>query len=567
MAAQKQKKRQKRTVFGRTWPDLLSDLYTRYGASGLLVVLLVGAIYAFFQFQEQRLDSRTKLERAEQKASEQYQPALTDALGALITAFKEIDEMRKSQLAVSKSRLADVNAMLTQYDEVARKLNEKREELFDAKGEVDEQRALARSYLEKAESALRDAELRKERLKEESAQLDQQVLAAEKELAKLEDEKKHIDSALSDRAANIELLRQNLEQLASQVIIDDVFEESESAKLALTILVEILRNPDQLEPAQLMSQLLSKFAADPNEETREALYSLVGMSEDTLDTLVRANPNYSFWVYLQDNVDPSGSFYFGAVDQADDAYNHVVFIMSDEGRVVDFVFFERVIGVRMPDSSDWNWEIGYIVAPTEGEDEEIPIGPAQTDWSFTEELFAQEDFSSDPVFGNERRVRLLSIDEVQERYPAVYREWSREGDRYSAPLLNIEMYNRSKTFDAARLRGLDDSMPPGLKEAFTRLLNAAVARDLAEGAKYLHGTLDTEILGWVAAMALRPRFRVVDVELVTPPLATQQEASSSPKLSLIVAEYDTDPDGDSRRVEFEFVRQETTDRWVLTDLF
>jgi predicted nucleic acid-binding Zn-ribbon protein len=531
------------SVVGRTTADATVDIFRLLWTSAPWLLIVAGAVFAMYMFREQSRESDDKVREAMQKAQEQYEKSLIDTRQALLEAYTQIG-------AVNKQQIENVRELLTAQDEVTKKLNDQRAQLDKLEESLREQQA----QVEQAQVEADSAKARRDALQNEIASIQRQVEENRTKLAALAHELEGKKAGLSQGAANIDTMRNELQKLASTLIreADAQTRPDESLGIAHRVLTEVLQD---------LGEILRAFAESQTDSTRSALGSLIGVDETRLTELLRGGHGYDFWIRLNFPADatttsPASAHFIGA-DQSESADAPVVIIETDKGRVVSVDSLSAGFAVRMPDDAEWDRAIGVVIDSGYGSAETFPLRADQATWSIAADVVPMlGGVTAEILFGKEKPLELLTIDSFQERYPEDFRILTEGKQASSGPALSIQMYLNAKGFDAARLEGVDRIGPPELRHALLQLIDASVKGERDKAIGLLDGAVDRGVVGRLAAAALRPHFSIISVDQFTD-RGGRDVASILARIS--------DPEDEflvERRIEFRRGSNQST--WLLT---
>jgi 23S rRNA maturation-related 3'-5' exoribonuclease YhaM len=538
------------------------DIFRLVWSQAPWLLIVAGTIFAIYEFREQSRENEDKVREVVRKAEEQYQQSLVDTRKALLEVYGQMG-------TVNKQQIENVQGLLTTQDAVARKLTDQRAQLDEL---VNQTRKLE-SQVEKARRDEVEAEHRKQAIEAELSSLERKlaqqaagVAKREQDLARLTSDVLSKNKNLTERAAAIESLRANLSKLVDAVLSPN--SPDSSADLAKQIRAQVLQNP---------RDVLAAYAATVTGETTTPINDLVGLQTETLADILKDGVGYDYWVYLRGPNDSDQQFFVGGRN-AQNAYSKVVIFTAKDGRIVDAIGYDKVVAMRMPDDHDWSREEAYLVPLPDGKGDEFSVEIGQTDWSLIQSIMTDKRNLAlqiaEPLFGAEKRVSLLSVEDFRGQYPQIYDHWMSQGFPDRSPRVNIEMAVRASEFDAAAARGVSGLAPSQLRDTLTHLLKASVAHDDADAAKYLSSRIDPKIIGRIAAAVLQPGFQVDSVRLINREMPQAAATASSPNSDLgepigtgavitgSIPIWGVE-DGSTRRVELRFERLEDGAEWRL----
>jgi predicted nucleic acid-binding Zn-ribbon protein len=568
-------KTQQPAVVGRTPWDAAVEVASLLGKLTPWIIVAAGVLWAFYKFQEQSNQFQQSLSKAQRETQEQFMADLQAARDALVKTYADIGDL-------SNQQLDNVRDLLKLNEDVTARLEEQRNSLDQLQQEVEHQQALAVEQVRLAEDAQRaadEAQELKQRTDAERSRLEAELAANRAKLAELTGEVETKVAGLNQRAASIDALRAELEQLVQAVLaaeiesiepaangvsVDTALPPSAVLEIARRINAEILQDP---------AEILRAHATALTPTTRDDLSKLVGVTENTLADLVAEDLGHELWLRCAD-IDDGVEFFVGVTRQEPEYYAGVILLEFGDGRVTNVLTVDQMPAMRVQNDRDWNKFDGVIALSSEPNlTETFEISANSTEWSLQSDLLGTFFDQIDVLFGETRSVKLLSVEEFAEFSPDTYAMWMNDAPDWP-PRLNIEMYARSKVFSAADLPGMTQPMPDDLRNALIAVLDAAVTQNAAVAA-LLPGS-PTEANGRLAATALRESFKIIAVNFPDLPQTSPQKAQgqvtpqdtqsrprelTAPLQAIVDAEYKPYAYGGAVPIRLSFTRADPNTLW------
>lgn len=539
---------------GRSYADAAVEIFRMLGSAAPYVLILAGALFAFYQFQDQSRANSDALRKAQEEASRHFDDQLKAINKALIDTYAQIGTM-------SAVQIKNVNDLLEVHGKVTKSthdLQTSTEQLRQKMEDARQAASLAYSTKEAAE---------KER---EAASARAQAAAAE--LKALEEILKSKRENLKSSADQVGIMRNRLIELAG-AIMDDIPNPIAPSRLLAARIVEEFSTSS----AQILSK--SDLAKDAGEQ---AMKALLGRPEADLIQVIQNSSGYVAWLRMAQHSGRDSTRYLGVGAKDADQFRQIVVIEVDAGKVVSIGTRSDWFGVMLPREDNWYQRRPMIVL--RGDNATNYYWPGATgspDWGL-EDLSGSAEVRV--VKGDLGRVKYLTMQEFTERFPTEYQSFADSDDADTMPYVNVRMPLLHKAFNVSRV--IPDSainLTPELKSAVASLFAAALAEREDDGRDYLALSPAKEWLGRVAAMTLKKDFRFVSAQ---PRPSSDKGAQSTAaavsvafsyvggaKLSLMRSNQSAPApsvaslgDPTLTRVDFVFDRPEGSDKWRLTEL-
>jgi hypothetical protein len=502
-------------VTGRTLWDAVVDLARQLGPYTPWLLMIGGGIFAFFKFTELQ-------QTAQSEARKDFQKDLDAAHKELRETFNQIADMNKHQLINVKSMLEVHEQTVKSTEEQRKKYNDLREISNKERDEVEKSRQIAERAKLEATDAMKNAQDASKRASEAAARVER----AEKDLVAKEAELNRKSDEMNQRATKIGDLNQKLIELATLVVSPSG--ENDTLQLAKNILRDF--SPDT-------KNLLKGFAEQPTKSAATMLKNLIGKGAQELAAGLKEGLGFLFWKQLSDPKKPENKIYVGVVRQSESEDENVVVIRVVEEQIVEVDCFEKLFVVSAPDTRNWNQSVSYLVIKSFSGDEggEIePVAHKGRDWTLAQTF---EGALAQLIYGDERPLPIVSIPDARRR---------------DAPLLDqvaentvsdfdeaFAMFSKSEKFDANTILNSSITIEPQeLRELLVDLLNASVAHKTSVPRLTLgYGLNDSEVLGAIAAVVLKPSFAFISAPKVKRRTISQSTAPEEREDYSVISRY------------------------------
>jgi hypothetical protein len=384
---------------------------------------------------------------------------------------------------------------------------------------------------------------KKDEIEREMTALTQRLAALRVESRSLDERLKKEQAKVSGRVEDIDKLREQLEKLA-KVVVEDSPEQGRS--LAQAVLAEY-RNP---------LRYLSAYAQQPAAPTAiNDLKKLVGLRVEEFEAMLRKNATgFESWSkgLSKDGFDA----YIGIVQHRDASIDGMVMVPISAGKVTDVDVTKYIVAVAAHDTRDFSARKMYGFA-----DDGDSIGADFNEGGWTLGMFlAVNDVKLTPLVGEDKVHRYLTPAEFKSQYKDVYDKVLRKTDEPAA--LALQMEERFKNFDVSRAAGNLGAIPSGLRESFVNAVNAAVKSEGRAVREWVSDEVPADVVGRVAAIALRPSFQVISGTVDA--VAAQAQVPSSAKTARVTAHIRAAGGTGLERVTMRF--SDRGGRWVLSGL-
>ena len=486
---------QQQPVTGRTTADAVVELtrltVTVFGIGTPFIIVVAAAAFGFLELQ--KVYQETDRRRAE---------AMTVALKETRSSYESIAELNKKQIAT-------IDDTLTIQDRLSKSL-----QALDAEQEKQsENLRTVEQELEKARAEM-EAEIERQRRTAE------QLQATQEKLKKKAEEEDQRAKKLVKRVGDNTELRLALKELADAVK-QELPATSRSHQLATKFIDKHVIDP---------VDILTRYAKEPTNKLAIAtLENIAGLSEARLIQLMNDSNGFGFpfWGRVQEPGE-SGSAFFSAVNARPGVYMGLVVLEVNQGTIVDAGSYDEVFATKLFDHEDWLRTIAIyaVVKDDEFDFNYASIASESETWRLGESPGIR-DYRIEYVHQADDGVAFLGPDEFRRRLSQRRAGQTELNDVYEPPGLNLAMHERAQRFERLVLAQADlDRLPDSMRDPFRQFLRSAVGRKRDTGAVMIDPKLGGKFLGSVAAVALRPEFRIVKVETAQTTLEQQQGGSS-----------------------------------------
>lgn len=471
---------------GHTWPDVFM-WFVKHGFLWLLI--LAGILYTLHAFQQQAIRAQSERD----KATSNIQRDLNQAHASLRDTYVTIGNMNETGLQNIQEAfdtLQNLQAGLKQLREESRKETEIADEAIAERTKAEEETDTVLKQLEHLK-LVHDA-FRDETLKEQvRVSLEQ-------------------DREKKDRVAKSTPFKEDVQALVGLLAPDrgppgpDV--EALVSKIRTLYLVDPL-------------SLLEAVAKHTSRTTLRALDDLEGLEFETLKQIATDNQaKFATWMLLGAEDD---QMLLGVVQVSEDAIHGAIGIEFDEGRVYNIDPITRLSWVSFPSTRNWDSELVTVIADDLSGDLDYytspirPVSSAPGEAILLSELVDPDStLTVEVLAGEEPRIKPLSLDMLQERDPATYKDLLMQEDRAA---IAAAMMRRSETFSASTVipiaLGEGDGDLGNLRQTIVQALNAAVKRDKQKRSTLAGENFSESNWGPLAAVALNESLRVQDLSL------------------------------------------------------
>jgi hypothetical protein len=361
----------------------------------------------------------------------------------------------------------------------------------------------------KLEQALRDVETagkQKNSIEVEFKEIQDKVLRDKAELDRLDTVLKEGRRNLTDSAVQVNAVREKLLELAKAVRNNDPG--------ALRVATEVLKensNPIEIKPEKLDANVLK---------------ALIGRSD--ADTIADLSKSAAFVVRRKDNFrrgeaagKSNDSIILAGKPPTGSIFRDVTQLGSDGSRILSAAV-ASIFGTVTPDEDDWYSTRKYVVLHSEYSSSGSTLPKDKERWS------AEDVPGNDVIKDYPNKVAFLSLDQLRNEAPDLFDYFKSS----SFGELQYGMYERAKNFSGASLlstqnAGALSGMPSDLGDVLIRLVDAAVKRQIDDGARFVSSPSPAvALLGQLAAIVLHPDFEFT------------QYTSSSPDITLLAGHFD-----------------------------
>lgn len=535
-------------IVGRTIWDGAVDIAKMLGPYAPWVIMLSGVVFAFFKFSQLK-------ETAQSKAREQVQTELDSAHRELRSTYEQLGKMTTQELENVSSMLRlhgdtakSTEAQRKRYNELHEQAVREKEELDKARFEADRAKAdaaLAKKEGQDAAKAAADA-------REQADAANKDMLAKKAELDRQSDE-------INQRADKIGDLNQKLIELATRVAATSSINQA-LRELAGNILKEYSPDPQNL---------LTNFASNPSRETFSALQNLIGASANNLEPSLKTGSDFAFWQrVISTPKDDARSFYVGVLRQTALSNDNMLFVRIENEKVVDVSGFSKILAVRVPSANDWNEMTGYVLYEDisdkrSGAESFPPVGET---WTVAHTLRA-ETSPGEALFGLEKPLPWTSIADLKQKYSALFKAVTSDTPGSDGAELSeaISMLDRAQIFPIESIKDhFPKSAPEDLRQAFAGLLTSAIKHETSVPGIKIAPKLARNIFGKIAAAALKPSFRPIDVTANKKRIDSQPHQEALPELYTVLCEHTSRTDR-LNKVRFSFSRDTAGSAWTLVN--
>ena len=520
---------------GRTAWDAIVDVLGMLGRYTPWIIIFAGGCYGFYKFRELQQHAQKDAQDAAQSQIDQAHKDLRDT-------YEQIGKMHQQQLEGLSSMLSLNQKTTESTKQQQTELNALRDEAKKIQGEAEEAKkavAKAKSDALAAEKEKADAQRQREEEDSKHGKRAREFADKEKELARQE-------AAVKQRSAHITELRDKLSILARHMV------DSKDPSIAT------LGRDIQKESSLEAEKLLAAYSKQPGTKTAEPLQELVGASEETLEAMLPKGLGFAFWqrYSMKDGTDTA---YLGVVRQTADTDEGVVSLTMTGKKVENVDVFPLIVSVALWAPGDWNKSIAYnlYLRP----DGEVGIDPfdIQRDFWTVPDIYTEYHSEGPPkkIFGVEKPLYFMKLEDFKKRTDIF--KAARTSDREGFSNM-VAMLENEKTFDATKIaQPYAEQMPKGMRETFVQLLTESVKRAKVKSVEIASpSNLKPEVHGLIAAAALKPDFRIEEVEL-TPALS----ASSTKKEIYFIRCAYRPVDEPIKHARLTFVREGSNGKWML----
>ena len=520
-----------KSVTGRTVWDFATHIATTVGP---LILLVTGAVYAFFKFQEQSYQNQIALLDQNTAAMTAQHEIVRDSQSMMTEAHRLTQESYQSTSAMNANMMTTINVALTALktaqehsdqkvksanDEIQVMRSELGKQLADQKERAENELkrigaevATANEVKEQAMAqfvkAQQDAEAaRRRRITAEEALDDLQEKLKVTESAVAEAQKVRIEKKArlrDDVGQLIELVNQLAESgpLASQAPVAAVVEKAEDIRLQHLI-----------DP----TALLAAVVVNPTREAMGQLADLESVPAEQIRPAIDAGiPGFDAWYHTDENGDP----YFVGVDRTDDYSLRVLPINLYEGSVLSVESYVVLAICTIPSPVNWDdsllmfmsnelWgdRVDFVIAD-EPSDEPVNL---LKDGILSFELLIKSfgaPGGAKLLNGQPITVKAFDLPTLWAKQPTTARklvESSKVFARADAMRRNAESFSGRLLVPVEFFEDYEDRGT--LREDTVRILNAAVF-EKSDRADLSAGNLDPKAWGRLAAVVLSNGFRL-----------------------------------------------------------
>lgn len=527
---------QQTIVTGRTASDAvveLSSLIIRvFGIGVPFIVVVAGAAYGFIELQ--KVYRETEQLRAD----------------AMTTALEETRESYLSIANLNEKQIKNVDDTINLQDELGRRLKALRDEETQIADELQN----TQEQLKLAQRETQEQIDLKRRIQDE-------LTAARHKLEKKENDLTKRSEDLVKRAGSIADLQRELGDLAEAVI------EALPASSTVHQMAVDSKSKYVIDPIGVLTEYSRNLQ---DKSATRALQKLAGLSEKRLRAVIDEfnGLGFAFWLTVKDPEDDQVGF-FAVARQTERSYEGIVVITVTENRVTQIEQVDEIVATKLLSEEDWSQHIAHFLIFTadDVDYEEIRTEDTKT-WLLTSLVEISEP-EVKTLYGQFSGVEYFA--------PAAFKQKMREFDEgrdalkhaYEPPALNFDMWRRAQRFASEVLPNMNlEQLPESLKAPFEEFLTSAVHQTSDLGAIRLSPTIRSDVVGKVAAAALRPEFRIVDVRPFALPQDARQKGPVGSELEtrgfIVKARFRRGEDpSDLETVEFELLQREQEAHWLL----
>jgi myosin heavy subunit len=445
-------------------------------------------------------------------------------------------------------QLSNLMSMLKLNDQTAQSTQQKQTELKKLQEETEKTKLQieeAEKAIEKANGEVNSAKKEQTEAQKQREEADRKRVIQERDFLAKKKELDRKDMAVKQRTTHIMGLRDKLIELARNLVKSS---DSTVASLGQEILKESFLEAENL---------LAAYAKHPGPETAEPLSELVGSSEEALEAALPKGLGFAFWQKYS-MKDGSKTAYVGVVRQTAETDEGIVLITVTEKKVEDIDVFPLGLSVAFWDPDDWSKPVAYNLYLRPNGEAGIDRFVIKGDrWTVpdTETDFLDEG-PPKKVYGVEKPLYFMKLDDFKTKHAEIYKAAAasnREGfSTMVAMLENEKIFNANKITELAA-----GNMLPGLRETFVQLLTESIKRTKVKGVEIASASnLKLDVYGLVAAMALKPGFKIEGIRPSPASTSTKSETCG------ILCEYRPFDEG-IKHGRLTFTRDSPEGKWML----
>lgn len=521
---------------GRTLWDAIVDLARLMGPYAPWVIMIAGAIFAFYKFTQLQ-------ETAQDKAREQVQKELDAAHKELRDTYNQIADMNKQELGNVKSMLEVHELTVKSTEDQRKKYNDLREQSNREREQVEKSRQEADQAKVEANNAIKNAQDASKSASDAAAKIEK----AEKELAAKESELNRKSEEVNKRATKIGDLNQKLIELATAMLSPS--SESVTRELATNILRDYSPEP---------KSLLKAFADQPSESSAKMLKNLIGKGTKELIAGLKEGLGFSFWQKVsRAGKGDEAPTYLGVVRQTDNANENVVLLNTHKEKIVEVYAFQKVIVVSAPDTQNWNQPANYLLYRSVSSTERSGVdsyASREKTWTLVQGL---EGTQAEPIFGVERELAITNIADLKtiDAETLDIAKLDTTSDFAEA----LSMLSNAEHFKPADIVGARVE-PKEVRDILVDLLTAGVEHKTAVPRLRLGNGLKLDVFGRFAAAALKPSFALVSISKFN---YRNPSTAEAPQGYSIICQYFTVLK-QMKRNRITLTHDSSADEWILT---
>lgn len=442
-------------------------------------------------------------------------------------------ERAKAEVEAEKKELAKARADAENAMVESRAANEAAAEAWHEVEVAQTEAARLQEELQKTESEAKKGKMEVERLNEEAMLANKQSNNIRRELQKAELKLRTLNKDLDVKKDELERISKGTEntlderdewrgRLRKLVEFLKDAKTSEAKALSNKFFEEHFTTPEERIIAQKL-KILTDFTENPIDLPLSNTRKFLGMSKKDFSKLVERGAGFNAWLDL-------GIQFVGFKVKDSGPLIDIVLFATPGDRIIDVTALLDYASVRVPDFNNWYKTTAYRVFERDDKFHAFERPADAGAGKFWQVVREEELEFRRIIFGENIKIRQLEIGEIDQYYPQLLEGGVSE--RALEFVYVLDMYRRSVDFGRGgkSIRRVD-LLPDDLRDTFEALTVDAVW-DNAEGLqRVVDPFLGFGDMGKIAAVALKPEFRVIDVRQLE--AIHQQQSSQSKSIEVI----------------------------------